>query len=117
MELVLPFPPSLNRIWRAVGGTVKLSAAARAWNEKAARCLPVGRVNTLKGRLAVTLHIHGPERLKNVAFDLANREKLLCDLLTKQRVWADDSLIDKLLLVRGECAGQGFVVVTIEELS
>lgn len=113
----LPLPPSLNRIWRAVNGGVKLSKDARTWNAKAAAALPTGRVVTLKGRLRVTIFVHGPLKLKAVAFDIGNREKILCDLLTKQRVWEDDSQIDELLIFRGACEGQGFVVVQIEELT
>ena len=113
----LPFPPSVNRIWRAVAGRVVLSAAARAWKKTAANALPTGHVVPLTGRLRVTLMLYPPARLKNKAWDVFNREKLLCDLLTEQRVWLDDSQIDCGIVVRGAPdAGAGYVDVMIQEL-
>lgn len=114
----LPFPPSVNRIWRAVLGRVVLSAAARKWLKAAGNALPPGRVVPLRGRLHVTLKLHAPAKLRGKAWDVFNREKLLCDLLTKQRVWIDDSQIDVGTIVRGTPdTGAGFVVVTIFEVS
>lgn len=112
----LPFPPSLNRIWRAVNARVLLSVAAREWKRAAANALPRGRVPPpLAGRLVVTLHLCPPPGVARKAWDVANREKLLCDLLTEQRVWLDDSQIDVMLIVRGLPDEQGFVDVLIQE--
>ena len=116
LTLRLPFPPSLNRIWRAVQGRVVLSAAAREWKRAAVNALPRGRVPPpLAGRLIVTLHLCPPAKLANKALDIANREKLLCDLLTEQRVWLDDSQIDVMLIVRGLPDEKGFVDILIQE--
>lgn len=112
----LPFPPSVNRIWRAFGGRLILSAAAREWKKLAVNALPSGRVVPLRGRLHVTLVLHAPAALRNKAWDVFNREKLLCDLLTAQRVWLDDSQIDHGEVIRGGVDdGPGFVEVIIEE--
>lgn len=118
LSLRLPFPPSLNRIWRAVGGRVILSAAAREWAAAAARALPAGRVVPMAGRLIVTMRLTPPASLGARAWDVANREKLLCDLLTKQRVWIDDEQIDALLIVRAGpdvIAPKGYVDILIKE--
>jgi crossover junction endodeoxyribonuclease RusA len=113
----LPFPPSVNRIWRALGGRVVLSGPARAWKIKAANALPAGRVVPLRGRLAVLLTLHAPAKLENKPWDVFNREKLLCDLLTEQRVWLDDSQIDDGRVKRGAVdSGAGYVDVLIEEI-
>jgi crossover junction endodeoxyribonuclease RusA len=112
----LPFPPSLNRIWRAVSARVLLSAAARDWKVAAVRALPVGRVPPpLTGRLVVTLYLCPPARIASKPWDVANREKLLCDLLTEQRVWLDDSQIDVMLIVRGLPDDKGYVDILIQE--
>jgi crossover junction endodeoxyribonuclease RusA len=117
LTLRLPFPPSLNRIWRAVQGRVVLSAAARDWKVAAVRCLPTGRVPApLVGRLVVTLLLCPPAKYGKRAWDVANREKLLADFLTEQRVWLDDSQIDMWLIVRGEPFDKGFVDILINEL-
>lgn len=117
LTLRLPFPPSLNRIWRAVQGRVVLSAPAREWAAAAAAAMPRGRVPPpFEGRLAVTMLLCPPAAYGRRKWDIANREKLLCDLLTKQRVWLDDEQIDALLIVRGLPHEKGFVDILIQEL-
>lgn len=115
VTLRLPWPPSLNRIWRAVNNRVILSATARAYATAAANALPPGRVDPLRGRLTVTLQMCPPSTMGAKRFDIANREKLLCDTLTKQRVWLDDEQIDTMLIVRGEPSEKGHVDILIQE--
>lgn len=117
LHLTLPWPPSLNRIWRAVGGKILLSVIARNYKKAASAALPVGRVPPpLTGRLMVWMVLHPPLKLANARWDLANREKLMVDCLTAQRVWLDDSQIDALVMLRGEPAGVGRVELTIQTL-
>lgn len=114
-RLKLPLPPSVNRIWRAMGNRIILSSEARAYYEKARNYLPTGPVTPLRGRLQVKLVFHPTPALAASAWDIANREKILCDLLTRQRVWVDDSQIDMLLIVRGLPRPKGFVDIQITE--
>jgi len=117
LTLVLPFPPSLNRIYRSVCGRVVLSKAAREWCVEAKNALPAGKVKPLTGRLDVMIDLIPPKRLQGKEWDIANREKILCDLLTKQRIWLDDSQIDRILIIRGSSVGrEGSSVVHIREL-
>lgn len=115
VKLRLPFPPSLNRIWRAVAGRIVLSKLARQWISDAPAHLPRGRVVPLSGRLRVDMTLCAPQSLRGKAWDIMNREKLLCDLLTKQRVWLDDSQVDSFLIERGEYdeTGRGYVDILI----
>ncbi|WWQ12968.1 RusA-like Holliday junction resolvase [Ralstonia phage PQ43W] len=115
LTLRLPWPPSVNRIWRAVGGRVLLSSAARRYCKQAANALPRGRAEPLTGRLVVWLHLCPPATLGSV-WDIANREKLVADVLTQQRVWLDDSQIDIITIVRGEPVPQGHVDILIHTL-
>lgn len=110
----LPWPPSLNRIWRAVAGRIVLSKVARDWKVAAANALPTGHVEPLRGRLAVWLQLSPPVGARKL--DVANREKLLCDTLTEQRVWLDDEQIDMLVIVRGKQCDKGYVDISITEL-
>lgn len=119
MELALPWPPSVNRIWRGWKGRIILSTEARRFKLAAAKALPVGRVGPpLTRRLLVWIVLHPPEKLakSGKAWDIANREKLLCDVLTAQRVWQDDSLIDALVILRGSPCPTGRADVTIHPL-
>ena len=116
-HLTLPWPPSLNRIWRAVGGKILLSLIARNYKRAAAAALPVGRVPPpLTGRLLVWMTLHPPVKLAGARWDIANREKLMIDTLTEQRVWLDDSQIDAMVILRGEPSGAGRVELTIHTL-
>ncbi len=116
--LTMPWPPSVNRIWRAFGGRIILSLLARNYAMAAARALPAGRVPTpLTGRLLVWLTMRPPVKLaKGRVWDIANREKCLCDAMTKQRVWLDDSQIDTLVIQRGAPCDTGCVEVTIHTI-
>jgi crossover junction endodeoxyribonuclease RusA len=117
VELTLPWPPSVNRIWRAVGGRILLSLLARQYHRRVANALPPGKVETLRGRLAVEVVLHPPGTLKNVRHDVMNREKAMCDALTKQRVWLDDSQIDEFHMMRGQPMGAGSAMMTITEIA
>lgn len=114
VTLRLPWPPSLNSIWRAYGGRTILSEPARKYKIAAANALPRGKVEPLRGRLAVWLLLSPPSSTPK--WDIANREKLLCDLLTEQRVWIDDEQIDVLVIMRGEKSTKGYVDILIKEL-
>jgi crossover junction endodeoxyribonuclease RusA len=115
LDLALPWPPSLNRIWRAINSRILLSKEARAFKKAAAGALPVGRVPApLTGRLAVHILLCPPANQQDAKWDIANREKLLCDALTQQRVWVDDSQIDWLSIARGPAFASGRAFVRID---
>lgn len=112
--ITLPFPPSLNSIWRSVvvRGRVQvlLSAQGRAYrNRVIEQVARAGRV-PLTQRLGVELYVCPPDRR---ARDLSNIPKALEDALTHARFWADDSLIDDLRVVRGPVCRGGSVRVTV----
>ena len=116
IEYRLPWPPSANRIWRAVAGRVILSAEGRAYAKKVSNALPAGPVVTFASRLRVTYWLYAPDSYGSRAWDIANREKVLSDALTKCGVWKDDSQIDGMQVLRAHRAGNGHVIVRIEEL-
>ena len=91
MNLTLPFPPSVNRLWRAVKGRVLLSREGRAYR------LAVGQV-VLQARLQgfgrrhvrVLVDAYMPDNRRR---DLDNLWKACGDGLQANRVLADDSQI------------------------
>lgn len=112
----LPWPPSLNRIWRVHKGRIILSAVARKFYREAANALPKGRIpKPLAGRLAVTMVLNPPFTVAG-RWDLGNREKCVFDAMTKQRVWLDDSQVDQLTILRGTPAKVGSAELYIEEI-
>ena len=113
--LTLPFPPALNSYYRhvVVRGQPRtlISEKGREYRERVKRV--VGPVATLRGRLAVCVLACPPDRR---ARDLDGMHKALLDALTHAGVWADDSLIDVLMTVRGDRVRGGRVVLRIEPM-
>lgn len=116
--LTLPWPLSLNRAYRAVNGRSILSKGARAYKARVSASMPAGRLPPpLAGRLLVWMVLHPPKSYGRRAWDVANREKLLADCLTAQRVWLDDSQIDGWVILRGSPdAGPGRAELTIHTI-
>lgn len=120
IQLSVPWPPSVNRIWRAVAGRIILALVARQYKKQFSAALPTGRVpKPLTGRLEVWLTMNPPDKLaaSGKDWDIMNREKILCDCMTKQRVWLDDSQIDTMVITRGSPCPKGRVDVTIHTIS
>lgn len=120
LRFVLPYPPSLNRIWRAIVtrrngkivARILLSLDGRAYRRKVIAHVAQLDLPALPGgaRLALHLHACAPDRRKR---DLSNIPKSLEDALTHAQLWADDSLIDDLRVTRGPITRPGHVIVTI----
>lgn len=124
LHFSLPFPPSMNSIWRAVVITVKDKPQARVLLSQAGRdyrravqsvIASLGHPTCPPG---ARLHLHlvacPPDRR---ARDLSNMPKALEDALTHAQVWADDSLIDRLTVDRGPLVPGGRVDVVITTLT
>jgi len=120
LKLALPWPPSLNRIWRAVNSRILLSAEARSFHKRVNNVLVGLPVDPITGWVSFTMDLHPPHKLDVRGYDAANREKITCDALTKQRIWRDDAQIDELHVYRrGHLPDHpnGLAVVTITEIS
>lgn len=123
LRLTLPYPPSLNSIWRSIVMTVRgkpqvhvlLSEKGREYRRTVLRQVEqAGSPATPAGsRLALHLQACPPDHR---ARDLSNLPKALEDALTHAKVWADDSLIDRLIVERGPVIKGGRVHVTITPL-
>lgn len=111
----LPWPPSLNRLWRWTPAGVKLSQAGRDYSLAVCRALPVGKVEKLRWRMAVYITLHAPNARP---YDVDNRGKCLLDSCTKACLWQDDGLIDELHVARAtpDPDGKGFVDMLIVRL-
>lgn len=112
-ELTLDYPPSVNHYWRHVGTKVLISAEGRGYREAVTwTVFEAGVHKPLSDRLDVLIHVHPPDNRRR---DLDNVLKSLLDACTYAKVWDDDSLIDRLELVRMPVVPKGKVVLTIRE--
>ena len=111
MEIVLPWPPSVNGYWRSVGGRAIISRRGRVYRDAVARSVLAARANRhLKGRLELTIDLYPPDRRKR---DIDNALKALLDGMQAAGVYQDDSQIDRILIERREIEKGGAVVVKI----
>jgi crossover junction endodeoxyribonuclease RusA len=93
--IVLPFPPSVNRLWRQFKGRTILSAEGRKY-----RLLVMGHVDSqmnrsFDGPVGVVIHAYLPDARRR---DLDNLLKASLDALTHAKVWEDDSQIRRLTI-------------------
>lgn len=129
IQLSLPYPPSVNSYWKPsiiplrkgaksikdFRPTVYVSKEGKAFRAAVKRAIwaygnpkaPIG------ARLSVKVEIHPPDKRLR---DIDNITKSLLDALTHAGFWADDVLIDELLLCRRNPVESGKVIVTIKPL-
>lgn len=111
IQLTLPYPPSVNRMYRNVGGKTLLSKDGRDYRESVGiACLIAGRPR-IEGRIAVSVELCPPDRRRR---DLDNAFKGLLDSLQHAGVYEDDSQIDDLRIRRGAVVSGGEVKVVLE---
>lgn len=126
IQLSLPYPPSVNHYYRSVvkskkwGSsnpkdyfvTVLISKDGREYHKAVqAAVRQQGSPKTPIGaRLLLFIDIHPTNKAR---IDIDNRVKAVQDALTKAGVWADDCLIDKLIVERKEPRPGGACTVRI----
>ena len=111
--LTLPYPPSVNRLWRRVGNRTLLSKAGRLYRSDVSMiCLSeLGITQPLSGPLRVTIQIFPPDKRRR---DLDNTAKSLLDALEHAGVFVNDGDIDALHILRkAPCPPAGHVIVTV----
>ena len=118
-SFVLPWPVSVNALYRSVKGRVQVSEKARAWKAQAMARLDSSRrfgVDwPLAGRLGVLIEAYSPNRR---ARDLDNLIKAVLDAGNRS-LWLDDKQIDDIRIVRMEPDPyrRGFIRLTVYLLS
>ena len=113
--LNLPWPPSVNRLWRhvIVGRSVRtlVSRDGRQYKEDVQRaCLIQNAPRQLKGDVVLQIKLEPPDRRRR---DVDNSLKALLDALTSAGVWQDDSQVADIHIWRSSCVKDGRVVVKI----
>lgn len=90
VRLALPFPPSVNALYRAVGGRSILSEKYRKWKVQAGLSLLEQRPAKLKGPVCVQVELHPSDRRRR-DIDNAGFKAILDLLVTHEVIEADDS--------------------------
>ncbi|CAK0777493.1 Crossover junction endodeoxyribonuclease rusA [Gammaproteobacteria bacterium] len=117
----LPWPPSVNSLYKRVSGkrgksgkrsSVALSDVAAAYYQEIQWTIGKGQP-ALSGRLRVRLDVFPPNYARR---DLDNLAKVTLDSLTHAGIWKDDEQIDHLTIVRKQVEPNGRVQVTVSPI-
>lgn len=96
MIISLPYPPSVNRIWRQGKNRVFLSAAAAEYYRTTGWLLKGCQTFSIE-RLSITIGVHPPDRRKR---DIDNILKVTLDTLQRCGIVSDDNQFDAIHLFR-----------------
>lgn len=94
VEIDLPIPPSINRLWVPVNGGMVRSERYRTWWRAAGNELVRARPGRVSGAYALTLLVNRTESKA----DLNNLEKAVSDLLQEHGVIENDRRGDRIEL-------------------
>lgn len=117
MNLILPFPPSMNGYWRSPGKGAKISERGRIYRANAIGAVYEQlsrRPQPLQQDVQVTVILYPPDRAKR---DLDNFLKAMFDSLTHAGVWEDDSQIKHIDLRWGPVTKGGKAEINISTFS
>ena len=111
MNIVLPYPPTVNTYWRKFNNRMVISAKGRQYRKDVMQQLD--GCETLHGRLSVTIIATMPDRRKR---DLDNILKSLLDAMDHAGLFDDDEQIDELHVLRAGVEKPGNVAISLVEI-
>lgn len=107
----LPYPPSMNHIWRHAGKRTYLSARAVAYRKAVlARLIEQGvPLKSIDAPMRVTYALQAPSKRRS---DVDNFPKSISDALTAAKFWVDDSLVHDLRVCWADLLSDEFARTT-----
>src|SRR5512147_2723677 len=99
ISLNLPWPPSVNAIWRKNKRSVYRSSKYVSWIKQASWIAKLGKHQPIKGEFSATIILNPPDKRR---IDIDNRVKVLLDLAQKVSLIDDDCLCRLLVVSYGE---------------
>lgn len=98
VELILPWPPSVNRYWRRRGSQYFISKEGQDFRKKVIfLCHKLPKLYDKTDRLFISIEAFPPDKRRR---DLDNILKSLLDSLQHAEIYHDDNQIDKLYIER-----------------
>jgi crossover junction endodeoxyribonuclease RusA len=111
VDFVLPYPPSVNSYWRHARGRHYLSRAAKNYRELVALSIPKGV--RFDREIEVFVEVRPPDHRRR---DIDNVLKAILDVLEFTGLIADDFLVSRIEIVRGEVVPRGECHVIVSEV-
>jgi len=92
-QFTVPFPPSVNSMWRCFRNRAILSKRGREYRKAALEALSLQDLgdSPITGRLSVRMDLYAPTHRKH---DADNFTKGVFDALTHAQLWEDDEQVD-----------------------
>lgn len=111
MNIMLPWPPSINTYWRPGPRGMYMTAKGREYRENGLRQFSEYNFPVIVGRSYIKITAWPPDRRIR---DLDNIVKPILDLLEHAQIIENDNLFDQIYIRRGEIEkfGQIFVEIT-----
>jgi crossover junction endodeoxyribonuclease RusA len=113
IQLLLPWPPSVNHYWGQMGNRRFIGKRGKEFRMAVAEECALKQVVALEGRLAVHVSLFPPDKRKR---DVDNVLKSLLDACEHAGCYESDSQIDELHIVRQEVRAGGGCTILIHTL-
>lgn len=91
VEIALPRPPSVNRLWRMGNGRMFKSAEYTAWIAKCFQSIQGAKVPSVLGKYKLMIRVARPDKRRR---DIDNYIKAVSDFLQSAKIIQDDSLCE-----------------------
>lgn len=119
-EVSLPYPPSVNRMWRHFRGRTVLSSDGKAYKAEVQRLALAKGAELMTGSLRLRVKLL-PKTKKNgtasaIVMDLSNCLKVAEDAL-QGVCYANDRQVESIRLDYGDAVDGGGLIIRIEKLS
>ena len=114
IDLVLPYPPTVNTNWRRRGSTYFISEEGKRYRRTVALIVRQQRLKlSLSGRLVIRIIAEPPDKRRR---DLDNILKAPLDALTHAGLLMDDEQFDEINIVRGQPVSGGRLEIKITDV-
>lgn len=115
IEIVLPWPPSVNHYWRHDNGITHVSAQGKKYRLAVVAIIREMRLKPIIGAISVKRILYCPDKRRR---DEDNITKALYDAVSAAGLWQDDSFICSGSVEKRLSADRvGRVVLQIEKLT
>lgn len=113
IELTLPFPPSVNHLYRRVGHRTLLSREGRRFRDNVAVLVAYAGHPHFDSPVRADVELFPPDNRKR---DTDNLTKGLFDALEKAGVLSNDNIVKKFSVSMNEQVPEGMCIVRIQKL-
>jgi len=113
VNVVLPWPPTVNTYYACVDGRKVLSRKGREYKEAVKKVIDANSLRLyLTCDLNVSIDLYPPRDFK---YDVDNYSKSIFDSLTAANFWTDDSIVRRCAAEKMDKVAGGRVVVRVSE--